>query len=138
MKGKHKMLKKLSIIMIVAILLLAIPIMSSKQNEKSIVSAATFDSINSLSKNDNVGTQSASESILKNTYDLSAERPIKSRYYYMETKIVNLGADGTRAAPVTFRLLLNCVPAGLSPQDGYRYTCAKITIQRENEPEVVH
>ena len=131
------MLKKLSIIMIVAILLLAIPVMSSKQKEESVVSAGEFDSTNSLLKNGSVGTQSAPESILGNTYDLSAERPMKSRYYCMETKIVYLGADGTREVPITFRLLLNCVPAGQSPQDGYRYTCAKIAIQKENEPEVL-
>jgi len=131
------MLRKLSTIMIVVILLLAIPVMSTKQKEESVISADEFDSTNSLSKNDRVGAPSAAESILRNTYDFSAERSIKSRYYCMETKVVHLGADGARTVPVTMRLLLNCVPAGRSPQDGYQYTCAKITIQRENEPEVL-
>jgi hypothetical protein len=136
MKGKPKMLKKFTIAMVVVILLLAIPIISSKQKEESVVSAAAFDSTNSLSENKETGIQTATESILRNTYDLSAERPMKSRYYCMETKVVYLGADGTRTAPITLRLLLKCVPAGQSPQDGYRYTCSKISLQKEDEPEV--
>jgi hypothetical protein len=54
----------------------------------------------------------------------------------METKVINLGEDGTRTIPITLRLLLKCVPAGQSPQDGYRYTCSKLTILKESEPEV--
>ena len=132
------MLRKLSIVMIAVILLLTIPVRYSKQNEKTAVaSAADFGSTNSVSENKDNGTQSATESILRSSYNFAAERSMKSRYYCMETKIVNLGADGTRAAPITFKLLLNCVPAGQSPQDGYRYTCAKLTILRENEPEVL-
>jgi hypothetical protein len=93
------MLRKLSTVMIVVILLLALPIMSSKQKEESVVSAAAFDSINSLSKNEEIGTQSSPESILGNTYDLSAERSMKSRYYCMETKIVYLGAGRHPRSP---------------------------------------
>ena len=122
--------------MIVVILLLAMPIRYSKQKEESTVSAAAFDSTNSVSQNVEIGAKSATESILRNTYDLGAERSMKSRYYCMETKVVYLGEDGTRTVPVTLRLLLKCKPAGRSPQDGYRYTCAKLTIRKEGEPEV--
>ncbi len=130
------MSRKLSIAMIVVILLLMMPVRYSKQKEESAVSVAAFGSTNTVSQNEEIGTQSATESILQSTFDLGAERSMKSRYYCMETKVVYLGEDGTRTVPVTLRLLLMCVPAGQSPQDGYRYTCAKITIQKENEPEV--
>jgi hypothetical protein len=130
------MLRKLSIAMIVVILLLMMPVRYSKQKEESAVSAAAFGSTNTVSQNEEIGTQSATESILQSTYSLGAERSMKSRYYCMETKVVFLGEDGTRTIPITLRLLLKCVPAGRSSQDGYRYTCAKITIQKEDEPEV--
>ena len=131
------MLKKLSIAMIAITLLLAIPVRYSKQKVKSAMSAAAFGSTKSVLQNEEIEILSASESILGNTYDLSAKRSMESRFYCMETKVVYLGADGARTVPITMRLLLNCVPAGQSPQDGYRYTCAKISIQRENEPEVL-
>ncbi|MCP4261710.1 MAG: hypothetical protein GY774_30035 [Planctomycetes bacterium] len=131
------MLRKLFIAVIAVILLLTIPVRYSNQNEKSAVaSAADFGSTNSVSENEEIRTQSASESILRSRYDLAAERSMKSRYYCMETKIVYLGEDGTRTVPITLRLLLKCVPAGYSPQDGYLYTCAKLAILKEGEPEV--
>ncbi|MHC4536953.1 MAG: hypothetical protein ACYS6K_23645 [Planctomycetota bacterium] len=131
------MLRKLSIAVIAVILLLTIPVRYSKQNEKSdVASAAAFGSTNSVSENEEIGIQSASESILRSPYDLAAERLMKSRYYCMETKIVHLGEDGTRTVPITLRLLLKCVPAGQSPQDGYRYTCSKISLQKEGDSEV--
>jgi len=122
--------------MIVVTLLLTMPVRYSKQKEKSAVAAAVFGSTNSATEKEEAGTQSATESILQGKYHLAAERSMKSRYYCMETKVVYLGEDGTRTVPVTLRLLLMCVPAGQSPQDGYRYTCAKLTIRKENEPEV--
>jgi hypothetical protein len=130
------MLRKLSITVIAVILLITIPARYSKQNDKtSVVSAAAFDSTNSVLENEEIGTQFATESVLKNTYDFSVERSMNSRYYCMETKIVYLGEDGTRTVPITLRLLLKCEPAGQSPQDGYKYTCSKISLQKEGEPE---
>ncbi|MHC4243606.1 MAG: hypothetical protein ACYSU4_14465 [Planctomycetota bacterium] len=131
------MIKKISTIMIVVILLLTIPITGYKQKEETVVSAAAFASASSLSENEEIGMRSASESILRNTYDFSAERSMKSCYYCMETKIIHLGADGTRTVPFTLRLLLKCMPAGYSPQDGYLYTCSKISLQKEGDPEVL-
>ena len=130
------MLRKLSIAMIVVILLLAMPVRRSKQKEESTVSAAAFGSTSSVSQNVEIGMQPDSESILRSRYDFAAERSVKSRHYCMETKIVHLGEDGTRTVPITLRLLLKCVPAGQSPQDGYRYTCSKISLQKEDESEV--
>jgi hypothetical protein len=131
------MLRKLSIVVIAVILLLTIPVRYSKQNEKSAVaSAADFGSTNSVSENEKIGMQPDSESILRSRYDFAIERSMKSRYYCMETKVVYLGEDGTRTVPITLGLLLKCVPAGQSPQDGYRYTCSKLSIQKEGEPEV--
>jgi hypothetical protein len=131
------MLRKLSIIVIAVILLLTIPVRYSKQNDKtSVASAADFGSTNSVLENEGNGTQSAAEPILRSRYDLAAERSMNSRYYCMETKVVYLGEDGTRTVPITLRLLLKCEPAGQSPQDGYQYTCAKLTILKEGEPEV--
>lgn len=130
------MLRKLSIAMIAVILLLIMPVRYSKQKEKSTVSAAAFGSTNSVSDKEEIGTQSAAESILQSPYNFASERSMESRYYCMETKVVYLGADGTRTIPITVKLFLKCVPAGQSPQDGYRYTCSKISLQKEGEPEV--
>jgi hypothetical protein len=130
------MSRKLSTAIIVVTLLLTMPVKFSRQKEKSVVAATAFGSANSVSENEESRTQSATESILQGTYDLGAKRSVKSRYYRMETKVVYLGEDGTRTVPVSIRLHLMCVPAGQSPQDGYKYTCAKLTIQKENEPEV--
>jgi hypothetical protein len=130
------MSRKLSTAIIVVTLLLTIPVRYSKQKEKSAVGATAFGSTNSATEKEEAGTQSETESILQGKYNLAAERSMKSRYYRMETKVVYLGEDGTRTVPITLRLLLMCVPAGQSPQDGYKYTCAKLTIRKENEPEV--
>lgn len=122
--------------MIAVTLLLTMPVKFSKQEEKSAVAATAFGSTDSATEKEEAVTQSTYESVLQSTYDLAAERSMKSRYYYMETKVVYLGEDGTRTVPVSIRLLLMCVPAGQSPRDGYRYTCAKLTIRKGNEPEV--
>jgi hypothetical protein len=130
------MLRKLSIAMIAVIMLLIMPVRYSKQKEESTVSAAAFGSTNSVSKNKEFETQTNAESILHSPYNFAAERSMESRYYCMETRVVYLGADGTRTAPITVRLLLKSMPTGQSPQDGYRYTCSKISLQKENEPEL--
>ena len=135
MKGA-KMSRKVLTTIIAAILLLTMPLWCSKHKEKSALAATAFSSTNSVSENKEIAAQSAAESILQDTYNLAAERSRKSRYYCMETKVVNFGEDGTRTVPVTLKLLLMCVPAGQSSQDGYRHTCAKLTIRKGNEPEV--
>ncbi len=130
------MSKKVLIAIIAAILLLTTSVWRFKQQEKTALAATVFTTTTAASENKESKTKSAAESILQDTYNLAAERPMESRYYCMETKVIYLGEDGTRTIPITLRLLLTCSPAGQSPQDGYRYTCAKLVIQRENEPEV--
>jgi len=133
---KPKMSRKVFIAIIAVIVLLTTSVWRSKQQEKTTLAATVFTSTNAASENEEVGIQSTTESTLPSTYNLAAERSMESRYYCMETKVVYLGEDGTRTIPVTVRLLLMCVPAGQVPQDGYRYTCAKLVIQKENEREV--
>jgi len=130
------MSRKLSTYLIVMTLLLTVFVWCCEQEEKSALAAAVFGSTCWAAEKEEAGTQSTAESILQGKYNLAAERSMKSRYYCMETKVVNLGEDGTRTVPVTLKLLLMCVPAGQSSQDGYRYTCAKLTIRKGNEPEV--
>ncbi len=113
---------------ITAILLLTTSVWHSKQKEKSTLTTTALGSTSTVA-------QPAAESILQSTYNLAQERPMESRYYCMETKVVYLGEDGTRTIPITLRLLLMCSPAGQFPRDGYKYTCSKLSIQRENEPE---
>jgi hypothetical protein len=122
------MSRKVITTIIAVILLLTTSVWHSKQKDKSTLTATVLGSTSTAAK-------SAAESILQSTYNLAAERPMESRYYCMETKVVYLGEDGTRTVPITLRLLLMCSPAGQSPGDGYRYTCSKLSIQRENEPE---
>jgi len=123
------MSKKVITTIIAVTLLLTTSVWRSNQKEKSTLTATVLGSTSTAA-------QSAAESILQSTYDLAAERPMESRYYCMETKVVYLGEDGTRTVPITLRLLLMCAPAGQSPRDGYQYTCAKLAILKENEPEV--
>ncbi len=130
------MSRKVYIAIIAAILLLTMSAWRTEQKEKSASAATVFNPTNAASENEEAGIQSTTESTLQNTYNLAAERPMESRYYRMETKVVYLGEDGTRTVPITIRLLLKCSPAGHSPQDGYQYTCAKLVIQKENEREV--
>jgi hypothetical protein len=130
------MSKKVFIAIIAAILILTTSVWRFEQKEKSASAATIFNPTNTASENEEIAAQSAAESVLQSTYNLAAERSMKSRYYRMETKVVYLGEDGTRTVPITVRLLLMCAPAGQSPQDGYQYTCAKLVIQRENEREV--
>jgi len=108
----------------------------TEQKEKSASAATVFNPTNAESENEAIAAQSTTESPLQSTYNLGVERSMESRYYCMETKVVYLGEDGTRTVPITIRLLLMCVPAGQSHRDGYRYTCAKLVIQKENEREV--
>ena len=133
---KPKMSKKVFTAIIAVILLLTMPVWRPKQQEQTDLAATVFASTNTASKNEELAAQSAAEPILQSMYNLATERSMESRYYRMETKVVYLGQDGTRSVPITVRLLLMCVPAGQSPQDGYQYTCAKLVIQKENEPEV--
>ncbi len=131
------MSKKIFIATIAVIMLLTTSVWCSKHEEKSVAaSASVYGATNVVSENEGIAAQSSAESILQRTYNLTAERSMESRYYRMETKVVYLGEDGTRTVPITIRLLLMCSPAGQSPRDGYRYTCAKLAILRENEPEV--
>jgi hypothetical protein len=133
---KSKMSRKVLIAIIAGTLLLTTSLWHSKQQAKTALAATVFATTNAASENEEIAAQSAAESVLQNTYNLAAERSMESRHYCMETKIVYLGEDGTRTVPITLRLLLMCSPVGQSPQDGYRYTCAKLTIQKENEREV--
>ena len=130
------MSRKVYIAITAVILLLTMSVWRSEQKEKSASAATVFNPTNAVSKNEEIGIQSTTESILQSTYNLAAERSMESRYYRMETKVVYLGEDGTRTVPITVRLLLMCEPAGQSAQDGYQYTCAKLVIQKENEREV--
>ena len=123
------MSRKVITTIITVILLLTTSVWHSKQKQKGTLTATALGSTNKAA-------QSATESILQSTYNLAQERPMESRYYSMETKVVYLGEDGTRTAPITLRLLLNCVPAGRSYEDGYRYTCSKLSIQKEGDPEI--
>ncbi len=131
------MSKKIFIATIAVIVLLTTSVWCSKHEEKSVAaSASVFVPTNLASENEDIAALSSAESILQRTYNLAAERSMESRYYCMETKVIYFGQDGTRTVPITIRLLLMCEPAGQSPRDGYRYTCAKLAIQKENEPEV--
>ncbi len=76
------------------------------------------------------------EPVLLRQYDLGGERVAEARYYHMETNVVSYAKDGTRTGTVTYRLYLMCTPPEGPDQGGYRYTCARLTIQRGQEPEV--
>jgi len=130
------MSRKVYIAITAVILLLTMSAWRTEQKEQSASAATVFNPTNTASENEEIATQSATASTLQSTYTLAAERSMESRYYCMETKVVYLGEDGTRTVPITVRLLLTCVPAGQSARDGYRYTCAKLVIQKENEREV--
>jgi len=133
---RSKMSRRVFTIIVAVIMLLTTSVWRSTQKEQSANAAAVQTSTNVALRNDEPVAQSAAQAILGKTYDLAPERSAESRYYCMETTVVYLAEDGTRTVPVTVRLLLMCVPAGQSAQDGFRYTCVKLTILKEKEPEV--
>lgn len=130
------MSRKLSTSLIVMTLLLTVFVWCCEQAEESALVTTVFGSTCWAAEKEEIGAQSTAESMLQGTYNLAAERSMKSRYYCMETKVVYFEEDGTRTVPALLKLHLMCVPAGQSPQDSYRYTCAKLTIRKGNEPEV--
>lgn len=74
--------------------------------------------------------------LLKQHFCLAQERNPERRYYEMVTQVVYYEPDGKQKPYVNLRLLLKCEPAGKSSQDGYRYTCVKISYQQMGKPEV--
>jgi hypothetical protein len=130
------MSKRVFTTIIAVILLLTTSLWRSRQKGQTANAAAVQASTNVAPRNEAAAAQSAAQAILGKTYDLAPERSAESRYYCMETTVVYLAEDGTRTVPVSVRLLLMCVPAGQSAQDGFRYTCVELTILKENQPEV--
>jgi len=78
----------------------------------------------------------ADDAILKQTFDLGAERSAEVQYFVMTSKLINYALDGTRLGTDTMRLRLKCVPAKVSGRDADQYTCASFTIEFAGAPEV--
>lgn len=76
------------------------------------------------------------DAILKQTFDLGAERSAEVQYYVMTSKLINYALDGTRLGTDTMRIRLKCVPAGVDGRKVDQYTCAGFTIEFGGAPEV--
>jgi hypothetical protein len=65
-------------------------------------------------------------------FDLAGERAPETRYYHMETKVVQFSLDGKRVGIDIYRLRLKCVPAALSGKEGDETACQKFTVQKRD------
>lgn len=75
-------------------------------------------------------------SVLKQTFDLGADRSVEVQYFVMTSKLMNYTLDGTRTGTDTMRLRLKCVPAKVSGRKADEYTCAEFAIEFGGAPEV--
>lgn len=76
------------------------------------------------------------DAILRQTFELGGERSQETQYYLMESKLMTYALDGKRLGMDVFRLRLKCVPAKIAGKEGDEYTCAKFTVQFDDQPEV--
>jgi len=76
------------------------------------------------------------DSVLKQTFDLGADRSAEVQYFMMTSKLMNYTLDGTRLGTDTMRLRLKCVPAKVSGREADQYTCGEFTIEFGGAPEV--
>ena len=82
------------------------------------------------------GVAAGNDAILKQTFDLGAERSAEVQYFVMTSKSTNYALDGTRLGTDTMRLRLKCVPAGVDGRQVDQYTCAELTIEFAGAAEV--
>jgi len=82
------------------------------------------------------GVAAGGDAILKQTFDLGAERSAETQYFVMTSKLINYALDGTRLGTDTMRIHLKCVPASVSGREADRYTCADFAIEFAGAPEV--
>ncbi|MFC1871887.1 hypothetical protein ACFLYF_05800 [Chloroflexota bacterium] len=78
----------------------------------------------------------AGESFLSQEYDLIGERSAEPQYYHMERVIVFRADDGTRQSVERYNLRLMVEPDDQSAAENAKYTCAEVTMQKDDEPEV--
>ncbi len=78
----------------------------------------------------------ADDAILKQTFDLGAERSAQVQYFVMTSKLITYALDGTRLGTDTMRIRLKCIPAGVDGRNVDQYTCASFTIEFSGAPEV--
>jgi hypothetical protein len=78
----------------------------------------------------------AADAILRQTFDLAADRSPQVQHYVMESRLLTYALDGTRVGTDVYRLRLKCVPAGLSGKTADEYTCAEFTVQFAGSEEV--
>ena len=82
------------------------------------------------------GVAAGEDAILKQTFDLGAERAAQTQYFVMTSKLINYALDGTRLGTDTMRIRLKCVPAQVGGREADQYTCTDFTIEFAGAPEV--
>lgn len=82
------------------------------------------------------GAGAAADSILRQTFDLGAERSAEVQYFVMTSKLINYALDGTRLGTDTMRIHLKCVPAAVSGREADEYTCTDFTLEFAGAPAV--
>lgn len=73
---------------------------------------------------------------LRIKFQLAGDRSSEIHYYFMESKINTLTADGIIRTTDTYKLLLKCVPAQITGSKGDLYICEKFTVTFDDSPEV--
>ena len=72
---------------------------------------------------------------LNKTYDLSRPHSKSPQQFVMQSRLVQLGLDGSRKDSTIYTLYIKCVP-GKSENAGDEYTCTRFTVRTNDAAEV--
>lgn len=78
----------------------------------------------------------SNDSLLRGTFDLSAQRSRDPQTYEMETRVVTYALDGKRVNADILKLQLKCAPAKAGSGAADLYTCIRFAVQFGTGPEV--
>ena len=79
---------------------------------------------------------SDADKALNKTYDFSRPHSKNPQQFVMQSRLVQLGLDGTRKDSTIYTLHIKCTP-GKSNEAGDEYTCTRFTVRSNNAPEVL-
>ena len=79
---------------------------------------------------------SDADKALNKTYDFSRTHAKSPQQFVMQSRLVQLGLDGSRKDSTIYTLHIKCNP-GKNNETGDEYTCTRFTVRSNNGPEVL-
>jgi hypothetical protein len=74
------------------------------------------------------------QTVLESEYSLAAERNAETRYYELQTRVVNFAPDGQVSGQEVYRLLLSETPAPAGEDIDAQYRCREFTVAVDDDP----